>query len=648
MPDQPADSSEDDIDSSVDDELDGELEEKLDDDPASASSRSTPAFDHKGFLKNLSSQPGVYQMYDAAGKILYVGKAKNLKNRVSSYFQKSAQPVKTQALVRRIAHIDITIAPSEAEALVLEHNLIKAQKPPFNVLLRDDKSFPFIFLSEGERHPRLAFHRGAKKASGRYFGPFPNSNAVRESLNFLQKTFGVRQCEDSVYKNRARPCLLFQIGRCSAPCVEQVSDEDYRADIEQSVLFLEGKSETLHTLLSAKMEAAAAELQFEKAAELRDRIAALRQIQAQQVVEAAHSLSNLDAIACVTEAGHVCVHVVYVRQGRIIGSKSYLPKDRLEHDKGKVLSAFISHTYLSRMQLDMPSTIIVSDPVEDAEALSEAIALLTQKRVSITANVRTYRAKWLAIALAAARQNLTSHINDRQSLKQRFEQLQKIVRLAAVPERIECFDISHSSGEGTVASCVVFDEGGARKSDYRRFNIENITPGDDYAAMEQALMRRYTRLQKEGKGLPDLILIDGGKGQLSMAKKVMAELGIDSLALVGVAKGTTRKPGFETLIFADGSEAVIDSDNPGLHLIQQIRDEAHRFAITGHKQRRDKKRSSSTLETIPGVGPKRRRELLRYFGGLQEVMRASSEDLAKVPGISKKLAEEVYSALHSE
>lgn len=603
-------------------------------------------FDYSSFLKTLTQEPGVYQMFDAENKILYVGKAKNLKKRVSSYFQKTSLPIKTVVLVRRIASIEITITPSEAEALVLEHNLIKAQKPPFNVLLRDDKSFPYIFLSDGERHPRLAFHRGGRRKKGRYFGPFPNAGAVRSSLNFLQKTFGVRQCENSIYNNRSRPCLLYQIDRCSGPCVELVSDEAYKADVEQTVLFLEGKNETLHELLSQRMQLASENLEFETAAEMRDRITALRQVQAQQVVEAGQG--NLDAIACVAENGGLCIHVLYVRQGRIMGSKSHLPKDRLQHDEASVLSAFILHNYLGGSKMDPPSTIIVSHKLEDEKALIDAIAMQTVRQIKITASVRTYRAKWLAMALQAARQNLRSHINNKQTLLQRFESLQDVLNLAEAPSRIECFDISHSSGELTVASCVVFDSNGARKSDYRRFNIEDIKASDDYAAMEQALSRRYARIQKEGKTLPELLLIDGGKGQLGVGKRVMAELGIDEIMLIGVAKGTTRKPGFETLIFANGKEVVVDSDHPGLHLIQQIRDEAHRFAVTGHKQRRDKARKTSTLEGIPGIGPKRRRELLRYFGGLQEVIKASADDLAKVPSISKKMAEEVYSVLHSD
>ena len=603
-------------------------------------------FDAKTFLKSLTSQPGVYQMYDTEGKILYVGKAKNLKKRVSSYFQKSGLPVKTQVLVKRIHNIEITVAPSEAEALVLEHNLIKSQKPPFNILLRDDKSFPYIFMSSGEPHPRLAFHRGSKRKNGRYFGPYPNVGAVRETLSFMQKTFGVRQCEDSVYKNRSRPCLLYQIKRCSGPCVDAISEEDYSADVKRTALFLEGKNQDLFDDLNSAMLAASEKLEFELAGEYRDRISSLRQVQAQQVIESGQG--NLDVVACEMEGGLICVHILYVRQGRIIGSKSYMPKDTLGQSHSEVLEAFMTQTYLGETPMDIPSSIIVSHAFEEEKALAEAIAKVKDQSVTISSTVRTYRAKWLAMAIEAARQNLKNQINSRFTQFQRFDALRELLGLEDIPQRIECFDISHSSGEKTVASCVVFDQNGAVKSDYRRFNIDGITAGDDYAAMEQALTRRYTRLQKEEKKTPDLLLIDGGKGQLGKAKKVMAELGLSELYVVGVAKGTTRKPGFETLILESGKELTLKGDESALHLIQQVRDEAHRFAVTGHQQRRDKSRKTSTLESIAGIGATRRRELLKYFGGLQEVKKASVDDLSKVPSISKKLAEEVYSALHSE
>lgn len=603
-------------------------------------------FDHETFLKNLTQQPGVYQMYGGGGGILYVGKAKNLKKRVTSYFRKSGLSPKTLALVSRVAAVEITVTPSEAQALVLEHNLIKAQRPPYNILLRDDKSYPYVFLSDSEAYPRLALHRGAKKKQGRYFGPFPNVGAVRDSLNFLQKTFRVRQCEDSVYQNRTRPCLQYQIGRCTGPCVGLVSEQDYAKDVRHTAMFLEGSSDQLLHELIVSMDSASANLDFEQAAAYRDQLTALRHIQAQQLVETGRS--NTDVVACAVDGGLVCVHVLFIRQGRILGSKSYFPKESLGEQEREVLSAFLPQLYLGGRASDVPPEVIVSHKVEDADIIAQAVHAETGRQLRISASVRSHRSKWVIMALQTAQQNLLARVNSRQTLAQRFEALQEALNLDELPNRIECFDISHSSGERTVASCVVFDINGAVKSDYRRFNIEGITGGDDYAAMNQALTRRYTRAQKEDKKLPDLLLIDGGKGQVSQARAVLQELGINSTALVGVAKGTTRKPGFENLVRPDGSSLTLHSDASALHLIQQIRDEAHRFAITGHKQRRDKRRRTSTLEDIPGVGPKRRRELLRHFGGLQEVMRASVDDLTKVPSVSKKMAQEVYSALHSE
>lgn len=602
------------------------------------------SFDAKLFLKNLTLQPGVYQMYDDGGKILYVGKAKNLKNRVSSYFHKSGHSPKTQALVKRIANIEITVAPSEAEALVLEQNLIKAQRPPYNILMRDDKSYPYIFLSDADDYPRIALHRGAKKKKGKYFGPFPNATAVRESLSFLQKTFRVRQCEDSVFNNRTRPCLQYQIGRCTGPCVEVISKEDYRADVRHTQLFLEGRSELLQQELAKEMEQASVELNFEQAALSRDQIMALRTVQAQTTVEAGHG--NADIIACASEAEQACLHVLFVRDGRMLGSKSYFLTNKLGDDNAELISQFIPQLYLGGRKMDVPTEVVVSHSVVDAEVLEQVIGDACGHKLIINHSVRTHRARWVAMAIEAASQNLRNRLGQQLHTLARFEALQVALKLPETPTWIECFDISHSSGEETKASCVVFNREGAVKSRYRRFNIEGVTAGDDYAAMEQALMRRYSRLQKEGAGLPDLILIDGGKGQLSKARDVMVELGITSIILFGVAKGTTRKPGFEILIAEDNSEKVLASDSPALHLIQQIRDEAHRFAITGHKAARDKKRSRSTLEDIPGVGPKRRRDMLKHFGGLQEITKASVEDLAKVNGVSRKLAEEIYGYLH--
>jgi len=607
----------------------------------------TPSgFDPKPFLKGLTQHPGVYQMFDKEEKILYVGKAKNLKKRVSSYFRNSGLAPKTEALVAKIASVQVTVTRSEAEALLLEQNLIKSQRPPYNILLRDDKSYPYIFVSSGEAYPRLSMHRGAKRRKGNYYGPFPNVGAVRESLSFLQKTFRVRQCEDSVYRNRSRPCLQYQIKRCTAPCVNLISAGDYLEDLRHTEMFLQGKSSSLMAELADRMEAASQQLQFEQAAQYRDQIAALRRIQQQQVVE--EGSGDVDVIGVARNQAYLCVHVLYIRQGRILGSRSYFPQEKLAETETEILSAFVPQFYLGS-QRELPKEVVLSHPVVDGGIIAEALQQQAGRKVIISANVRSHRAQWRELALTAAQQNLAAHMASRQSSLRRFEQLQDAMGLDELPQRLECFDISHSSGELTVASCVVFDTNGPLKSDYRRFNIEGITGGDDYAAMEQALTRRYTRLQQgEGK-LPDVLLIDGGKGQLAKAQAVLAELGVNGVRLLGVAKGTTRKAGFETLFFDHkDQELVLSSDSPALHLIQHIRDEAHRFAVTGHKQRRDKARRTSALEDIAGVGPKRRRELLRHFGGLQEVQRATVEELSKVTSISKKIAEDIYSALHSE
>lgn len=602
-------------------------------------------FDHKRFLSNTTQQPGIYQMYDAEGELLYVGKAKNLKKRLASYFRVTGLSPKTQALVAKIQQIDVTVTATETEALILEQNLIKSHRPPYNILLRDDKSYPYIFLSSGETFPRISFHRGSKKKRGDYFGPYPNVGAVRDSLNFLQKTFQVRQCEDSVFRNRSRPCLQYQIKRCTAPCVDYITPEDYAEDVRHTQMFLAGQSDALMKELADQMETASRSLEFERAAALRDQITALRSIQSQNLIE--EGRGDLDVVAAVLQAGLICVHVLFVRQGRILGSRSFYPHANLADSETEVLGEFLPQFYLASEGREIPREIVTSHPMEDAELLSQALREASGRQVVVTDKVRTHRSQWVQMATTAAQQNLASRVNSRKNSMDRFLALQDALGLDEMPQRLECFDISHSSGELTQASCVVFDTNGPLKSDYRRFNIEGITPGDDYAAMEQALQRRYTRLQKgEGK-LPDILIIDGGKGQLSTAQAVLAELGVNNVPLLGVAKGTTRKAGFETLIWAEtGEEIVMSSDSSALHLLQHIRDEAHRFAITGHRQRRDKKRRTSSLEGVPGIGAGRRRELLRHFGGLQEVQKASAADIAKVPGISKRLAEEIYGHFH--
>ena len=588
-------------------------------------------------------------MLDGEGQVLYVGKAKNLKKRVTSYFRKTGLTAKTAALVKRIDQVDVTVTETETEALILEHNLIKQYRPPFNILMRDDKSYPYIFLSDKDRWPRLALHRGPKKAKGTYFGPFPSVHAVRDSMGFLQKTFKVRQCEDVFFKNRSRPCLQYQIKRCTAPCVEFISTDDYASDVNLTRLYLDGKADKLLRQLEGDMEKASEELLFEKAADYRDQISALRQVQAQQMIEKGRG--TIDVIAAAVSNGQACVHMLYVRQGRILGSRSYYPKTPLAELASDLLEEFVPQLYLSGGgRPDLPKEILVNAQFEGSQLLTDALSERIGRNIEIRDKVRGFRAKWIELAQRTAEQNLAGKLASKQTLEQRFESLRETLNLDVTPERLECFDISHSSGEAVVASCVVFDNNsGALKSDYRRFNIEDITGGDDYAAMEQAIRRRYTRLMKgEGK-LPDILLIDGGKGQIGVAKSVLSDLGVVGVMIIGVAKGTTRKPGMETLILADQNNKVVARpQQAALHLIQQIRDEAHRFAITGHKARRDKKRRTSPLEGIPGVGPTRRRDLLKHFGGVVEVKKASVADLMKVANINKKVAEAIYNALYNE
>lgn len=603
-------------------------------------------FDSSAFLATCSGRPGVYRMFDVEAKLLYVGKASNLKKRLASYFRKTGLAPKTAALVARIAQVETTITANETEALLLEQTLIKQWRPPYNILLRDDKSYPYVLLSDGE-FPRLGIHRGAKKEKGRYFGPYPSAGAIRESLNLLQKTFLVRQCEDSYFKNRTRPCLQYQIKRCKGPCVGLVEPEEYAEDVRHSVMFLDGRSSALTDELSAAMEKAAMSLEFERAAELRDQIGLLRRVQDQQSMEG--GTGDVDVVAAMVNPGGACVHLISVRGGRVLGSKNFFPQVGIEEEGGAVLAAFLAQYYLSSHERDLPSELIVNVVHEDLPTLAAALAELRGRELAISHRVRGTRARWQQLAVTNAEQALGARLANRQHVAARFEALAEALELDEPLQRLECYDISHSSGEATVASCVVFGPEGPLKSDYRRFNIEGVTAGDDYAAMHQALTRRFSRL-KDGEGkLPDILLVDGGKGQMAMARDVLQELAVPELILLGVAKGVTRKPGLETLYLNDAEhEFTLPADSPALHLIQQIRDEAHRFAITGHRARRGKARRTSSLEDVAGVGPKRRRELLKHFGGLQELTRASIEEIAKAPGISKKLAESIYAALHSE
>lgn len=604
-------------------------------------------FDSKAFLKNVTVKAGVYVMLNAAAEVLYVGKAKNLRNRLSSYFRASGLTTKTVALVSRIQQIEVTVTASEREALLLEQNLIKQYKPPYNILLRDDKSYPYIYLSTDHKHPRLTIHRGSKKGKGMYFGPYPSAGAVRESLSWLQKIFRVRQCEDSYYRGRSRPCLQYQIGRCSGPCVNAIDDEEYALDVNHTKLFLQGKSADVSRELADEMERCAGALEFEKAAELRDRIGYLQQVQASQCIEG--ETGDIDIVAGVMDGGLACVQLLCVRGGRVLGSRSYFPKSQLEEPLVSQLEAFVAQHYLiGTGGVDMPREIITNIALDDAALLAGGLSEQAGRQVSISHSVRSHRAKWLSLAMTAAEQNLANRLASSASTLKRFKALQEVLELESKPERMECFDISHSSGEATVASCVVFDGNGPLKSDYRKMNIEDVAAGDDYAAMHQALSRRYKRIKAGEIVMPDILFIDGGKGQLSQAKQVMAELGIEGLFMVGVAKGSDRRAGLEVLIRGDnGREISLPDNSPALHLIQHIRDESHRFAITGHKARRDKARRQSTLESIPGVGAKRRRDLLRHFGGLQGIRQASVEDLRRVSGISEKIALQIHEGLRS-
>ncbi len=605
---------------------------------------TTANFDASAFLRTCTQHPGVYRMFSADQQLLYIGKAKNLKNRLSSYFKTTVNAPKTAALVAKIASIELTVTANETEALLLEQTLIKQWRPPYNILLRDDKSYPYVILSNNS-FPRLGIHRGSKKAPGKYFGPYPSSGAIRESLSLLQKAFKVRQCEDSFYNNRSRPCLQYQIKRCKAPCVGLVDADEYAEDVRLSVMFLEGRSNALTDELTRNMEQAAEQLEFEKAAAARDQIALLRRVQDQQSMESGHG--NVDIIAATVTPGGASVHVISVRGGRVLGSNNFFPQVAIEEESADVLAAFTAQYYLGQKDRDFPSELIVSSDHPDWPAIAEAIAQQSGHILGIRHRVRGTRARWQQMAITNAEQALQARLANRMQMSARFSALAKALDLSEPPAHLECFDISHSSGEATVASCVVFGPEGPRKSDYRLYNIEGVTAGDDYAAMRQVLYRRLSSALENNGKLPDVLLVDGGKGQLNMAREVFAELKITQVLLLGVAKGVTRKAGFETLYINDSATQLnLPDHSPALHLIQQIRDEAHRFAITGHRARRGKTRRTSVLEGITGVGPKRRRELLKYFGGLQELSRASAEEIAKTPGISKTLAESIYSALH--
>ncbi|MDX1569371.1 MAG: excinuclease ABC subunit UvrC [Xanthomonadales bacterium] len=603
-----------------------------------------PAFDGKAFCRRLPGRPGVYRMLAEDGSVLYVGKARNLKKRVGSYFSRSSRDPRIEAMVTQIAGIEISVTRTEGEALLLEDELIKSLKPRYNVLLRDDKSYPFIYLASEHEFPRLGFHRGPQRQPGEYFGPFPSAYAVRDSLNQMQKIFRVRQCEDTFFRNRSRPCLQYQIKRCTAPCVGRISREDYAEDVRHARMFLEGGAEKVIGELVERMERASEALEFEKAAELRDQIVTLQKIQAQQFVAGAQG--DLDVVAAATDGQQACVQVLFFRQGRNLGNRAFYPRLPAPDQPAAVLRAFMSQHYLRR---EIPRQILIGEDLEDRELLEEVFSERAGHRVRIVAHPRGDRAKWLEMAQRNAKTALATSLASHSGLRKRLQDLQDLLDLDELPARMECFDVSHTRGEKTVASCVVFDENGPVKSDYRRFNIRDVAAGDDYGAMRQALERRYRRL-KSGEGkMPDLLLIDGGKGQLRQALETLDELQIDEIHVVAVAKGERRREGEETLISGAARKTLKPgSGSPGLRLIQWIRDEAHRFAITGHRQRRSKARRRSVLEDVPGIGPKRRRALLTHFGGLRGLAAAGVEELSTVEGISRELARRIYAVLHDD
>jgi excinuclease ABC subunit C len=599
-------------------------------------------FDAKVFVDSLPGRPGVYRMLDGDGQILYVGKARNLKSRVASYFQPSNVQPKVQALIAKTANMEVTITNSDTEALLLEYNLIKKHRPRFNVVLRDDKSFPYLHLETNHEFPRLNFYRGSRKEPGKYFGPYPSAGAVRETLQQLQKLFRIRNCDDTYFANRSRPCLQYQIQRCTAPCVGLVSKDHYARDVSAAIKVLEGRNDEVGEELGRRMDAAAARLDFEEAAQLRDQLAKLKVIQSQQIVTAGAD-HDADVIAIAAANGEYCVALMFVRAGRSLGSTTFFPKAPFA-DLPEVLAAFVMQYYLER---DAPAEIIVEQDFDEMQLLEATLTQRVLHKVRICSSVRGIRARWLEMMHTNAEQALNMRRLARSGIESSLEDLREAFDLEEAPNRLECFDISHTGGTDTVASCVVFGVEGPLKSDYRRFNISGIQPGDDYAAMYQALTRRYKRVRDGEIVKPDVLLIDGGKGQLAEAAKVLEELGVGGITLIGVAKGVDRRAGQEQLfLLGQDTPTILPPDSRALHLIQRVRDEAHRFAIAGHRKKRAKRHSQSILETIPGLGPVKRRELLKQFGGLQGILRAGIDDFIQIRGLGRELAQVIYEHLH--
>jgi len=607
---------------------------------------STPAaavkFDAKSFVDSLPARPGVYRMLDAQGEILYVGKARSLKSRVGSYFQPSNVHPKVQALIAKTVNMEVTITNSDTEALLLEFNLIKKHRPRFNVVLRDDKSFPFLHVDTNHDFPRLSFYRGSRKEPGRFFGPYPSPGAVRESLHQLQKLFRLRDCNDTYFANRSRPCLQYQIQRCTAPCVGLIQKEHYARDVGAAIKVLEGRNDEVTQELGRRMEGAAERLEFEEAARLRDQLANLKTIQTQQIVTADMD-HDADVIAVAEGAGEYCIALMFVRGGRSLGSATFFPRAPFA-ELPEVLAAFVAQYYLER---ESPPEIIVERDFEEMSLLEATLAERSAHKVRIASSVRGIRARWLEMMRNNAEQALKMRGLARASIESSLEEMREAFDLDEAPNRLECFDISHTGGTDTVASCVVFGVEGPLKGDYRRFNIAGIQPGDDYAAMNQALLRRYKRVRDGEIVAPDVLLIDGGKGQLAAAAQALEELGLAGITLIGVAKGADRRAGQEQLfLLGRDVPTILPPDSQALHLIQRVRDEAHRFAIAGHRRKRAKRHNQSILETIPGLGPVKRRELLKQFGGLQGILRAGIDDFVQIRGLGRDLAEVIYEHLH--
>ena len=600
-------------------------------------------FDSKSFLRSLTHRPGVYRMLDAKHKVIYVGKARDLKKRVASYFHRTQTAPKTAAMMEKVARVEVTVTNTEAEALLLEYNLIKQDKPYFNVTLRDDKSYPYIYASTDHAFPRLRFHRGPRKGKGRYFGPYPSARAVRKTLNELQKLFLIRTCNDNFFSNRTRPCLQYQIKRCTAPCVDLISTEQYCRDIDAAIQFLDGRNRSVINTFVARMDEAAAARQYEQAARFRDQISKLKAVEARQLVSRSAN-QDLDIIGFASNGAIHCVTIIFIRNGALIGNNDHFPRSPGQTDRSILLNSFVAQYYLGR---DAPREIIIEDEIEDGVVLQTTLSERCGHKVEIRHRVRGDRQRWLEMANTNAEQGLNLKVASNATIRRQFKSLGETLGLDETPARLECFDVSHTSGEATVASCVVFNTAGPMKSDYRRFNLTPEAGGDDYGAMREALRRRYVRVKKGEVPMPDVLFVDGGKGQLAAAMTVLNELELNWLQVVAVAKGRARKVGAEQL-FVPGEKKPLQlpADSAALLLIQQIRDEAHRFAITGHRQRRSKARKTSALESIPGLGPKKRRELLRQFGGLQGVTAAGVDDLVKVHGIGRTLAESIYNELH--